>query len=49
MNSTIYPLTTCPKCKGTGRDEDATKKIREQDPSASGHVRCSLCNGHGDL
>jgi DnaJ-class molecular chaperone len=44
----IYPLETCPKCSGSGRDEKATQKLKEKgDISPYGHIRCSLCNGEG--
>lgn len=43
----IYKMEICPKCKGTGTNEEATRKMKEKEPSLSGRVRCSLCNGEG--
>jgi DnaJ-class molecular chaperone len=40
--ATIYPLTTCPKCKGSGVNAAATAKL-----DSPGRVRCTLCNGEG--
>lgn len=37
----------CPKCKGTGRNEAATQRMRELEPSLFGYVICSLCTGQG--
>jgi len=45
--ASIYPIETCPKCEGTGRNEKATSEMYQRDPSASGYVRCTLCNGNG--
>ncbi len=44
----IYPLTICPKCHGTGKDEEAEIEIRKQEPSLIfSRIRCTLCNGEG--
>jgi hypothetical protein len=40
------PKSKCPKCKGSGRNEEATAKMRAGGGS-TGHVRCSYCNGNG--
>jgi DnaJ-class molecular chaperone len=48
MRATIYPLEKCPKCKGTGRNEQATRELRAKGELPSGYVRCTLCNGKGE-
>lgn len=50
VRATIYPLTTCPKCTGSGRNDPATRELRAKgDIDDKAYVRCTLCNGEGKL
>jgi DnaJ-class molecular chaperone len=41
------PEHLCKTCKGTGRNEEATRLMKEKEPSLAGFVRCKDCNGNG--